>query len=370
MKARAAILWERNTEWSVEDIDLDDPKDHEVLVKVVASGLCHSDDHAVTGDLPISIPIIGGHEGAGVVEAVGPGVVGVAPGDHVVMSFIPSCGKCRWCATGHSNLCDLGAHMLGGTQLDGTARAHARGTDVGSLAMLGTFANYTVVPENSVIKIDSDIPLDRACLVGCGVTTGWGSAVNTGEIEPGDTVVVVGIGGIGGSAVQGARMAGARNIVAVDLEPSKEELAKRIGATHFVGSVDEVNTLVGELTLGVMADVAILTVGVVDGDMLQPMVGLARKAGKVVVTGVAPATQIDAKVSLFEVTMWQKQIRGSLFGEANPRSDIPRLLALYKSGQLLLDEMVTREYPLDQINDGYADMKSGRNLRGVIIHEH
>ena len=370
MKAKAAVLWERNTAWSVEEVEFADPKPGEVLIKMVASGMCHSDDHAVTGDLEVAIPTIGGHEGAGIVEKIGPNVRDVEVGDHVVLSFIPSCGKCRWCSTGYSNLCDLGAVIMGGAQLDGTYRATARGKDVGSLALLGTFGNYAVVPEASVVKIHKWIPLEKACLVGCGVTTGWGSAVNTGEVSPGDTVVVVGVGGIGGSAIQGAKIAGARHIVAVDISPEKKSMAETLGATHFAQSFEEAVTLVNDLTWGVMADVAILTVGIARGEMVQPMVGLVRKAGKVVLTAISPFGAMDAQLHLAEVTLFQKQLRGSLFGECNPRADIPRLLDLYQSGQLKLDEMVTKEYKLEDINEGYADMKAGKIMRGVIIHEH
>ncbi|MFJ6263318.1 NDMA-dependent alcohol dehydrogenase [Rhodococcus erythropolis] len=370
MKAKAAILWERNTPWSVEEIELADPKDREVLIKMVASGMCHSDDHAVTGDLEITTPIIGGHEGAGIVEKIGPNVRDVEVGDHVVLSFIPSCGKCRWCSTGHSNLCDLGAVIMGGKQLDGTTRAVAGGKDVGAMALLGTFSNYAVVPESSVVKIHQWIPLEKACLVGCGVTTGWGSAVNTGEVSPGDTVVVVGVGGIGGGAIQGAKIAGARYIVAIDISPDKKSMAETLGATHFAQSIDEAMTLVNDLTWGVMADVSILTVGVATGDMVQQMVGLVRKGGKVVLTAIAPIGAMDAQLHMAEVTLFQKQLRGSLFGECNPRADIPRLLDLYQSDLLKLDEMITKEYKLEDVNEGYADMKAGTIVRGVIIHEH
>ncbi|WSQ14786.1 NDMA-dependent alcohol dehydrogenase [Streptomyces sp. NBC_01231] len=370
MKARAAVLWEAKSPWVVQDIELDAPKAGEVLVKLIATGLCHSDDHVRTGDLPIPLPIIGGHEGAGIVQEVGPEVHGVEVGDHVVLSFIPACGKCRWCTTGQSNLCDRGAFIAGGKQLDGTFRAHADGKDLGSMLLLGAFATHAVVAEDSVVKIDKGIPLELACLTGCGVMTGWGSAVKTGEVSPGDTVVVVGIGGIGGNAVQGAKMAGAKNIVAVDIADAKKEMAARLGATHYAGSVEEAKGLVNELTRGVMADVAILTVGVVHGDMVQQMLELIRKGGRAVITALAKLGELDTKLHLMELTSFQKEIRGSLFGAGNPRSDIPLLLGLYKSGQLKLDELVTKKYRLEEINEAYDDMMAGRLLRGVIIHEH
>ena len=224
VKTKAAILWEVNAPWSVEEIELDAPKAGEVLVKISASGMCHSDEHLVTGDLPFELPIIGGHEGAGVVQQVGPGVSWLQPGDHVVFGFIPSCGRCVSCSTGHSNLCDLGAYLGTGKQIsDQTSRHHAKGKDLGTMCLLGTFAEHTVVNEASCIKIDKDVPLDRACLLGCGVVTGWGSSVYAAEVRPGDTVVVVGIGGIGANAVQGARLAGATKILAIDPVEFKRE---------------------------------------------------------------------------------------------------------------------------------------------------
>ncbi len=188
MQTKAAILWELDSPWSVEEIELDPPGPGEVLVKLAASGMCHSDEHLVTGDLPFGLPIIGGHEGAGVVQQVGAGVCWLAPGDHVVFGFIPSCGRCPSCSTGHQNLCDLGALMGLGMQIsDGTSRHHARGKDLGLMCLLGTFAHHTVVHEASCIKIDDDVPLDKACLLGCGVVTGWGSAVYAAEVKPGDS---------------------------------------------------------------------------------------------------------------------------------------------------------------------------------------
>src|SRR4051794_17716001 len=217
VKTKAAILWEVNTPWSVEEIELDEPKAGEVLVRMAASGLCHSDEHLVTGDLPFELPMIGGHEGAGIVEEVGSDVSWLQPGDHVVFGFIPSCGRCQSCSTGHQNLCDLGMYLAGGLQIaDQTSRHHADGNDLRLMCLLGTFSHHTVVNEASCIKIEPDLPLDRACLLGCGVVTGWGSSVYAAEVAPGDTVAVVGIGGIGVNAVQGARLAGAKRIVAID----------------------------------------------------------------------------------------------------------------------------------------------------------
>jgi len=282
MKTKAAILWEVGKDWSVEEIELDAPKEGEVLVKMAASGMCHSDEHLVTGDLPFELPIIGGHEGAGVVEEVGPGVMTLQPGDHVVFGFIPSCGRCPSCSTGHQNLCDLGAAMATGRQItDGTARHHAQDQDLGLMCLLGTFAHHTVVNEASCIKVDDDVPLDLACLLGCGVVTGWGSAVYAAEVQTGETVVVVGVGGIGANAIQGAKLAGAKRIIAVDPLENKRERAMDFGATHTAPSLEEALPLVTDLTWGTMANKVIMTMGVGDGAALAPALALAAKRGRV-----------------------------------------------------------------------------------------
>jgi NDMA-dependent alcohol dehydrogenase len=381
MDTQAAILWETNTPWSVEDIVLDPPKQGEVVVKLAASGLCHSDEHLVTGDLTIPpeitemtgvkmLPIVGGHEGAGEVVEVGPGVTTLAPGDHVSLGFVPACGRCPSCSAGRQNLCDLGAFLLLGRQIgDLTSRHHAaNGTDLGIMCCLGTFGPYTVVNEASCIKLDGDIPLDKAALVGCGVTTGWGSAVYLADVQPGETVVVIGIGGIGINAVQGAAMAGARNIVAVDPVPFKLAEAVKFGATHTAASVQEAIALVGEITWGALAEKAIITTGVAEGSMIAPVMSMVAKGGRCVVTAIAPMAQTEISLNLAELTLLQKQLVGGIFGGANPRRDIPRLLRLYKEGKLKLDELVTTTYKLNDINQGYQDMRDGKNLRGMIMY--
>ena len=366
MKTMAAVLWGINQKWEVEEVDLDGPKEAEVLVKMTASGLCHSDYHVVTGDLPAPLPMVGGHEGAGVVVEVGPGVKEVAEGDHVVMSFLPSCGHCKPCARGMSNLCDLGAYLMTGTQLDGTYRFHARGKDVAQILLLGTFSEYAVVPTASVIKLDDTVALDKVALLGCGVTTGFGSVVRTGEARAGDTVVVMGIGGVGINAVQGARIAGARNIVAIDPVEFKRERAPEFGATHVAASVDEALPMVADLTRGEMANVCVVTTDVAEGPYVGQALSLVGKRGRVVITAIGRAADTTVNMSLFELTMWEKQVRGGLFGSSNPRSDIFELISLYDSGQLKLDELVTREYTLEDVNQGYDDMLGGANLRGLI----
>jgi NDMA-dependent alcohol dehydrogenase len=382
MKSRAAVLWGQGQDWKVQEIDVDPPERGEVLVRWKAAGLCHSDEHLVTGDmvptpemlelmgLDSFFPIIGGHEGAGVVEAIGPEVHSVAVGDHVSASFVPSCGVCRYCTTGRGNLCDAGAGTLGGGMItDGTHRHHVDGQPVTLLAKLGTFAEVTCVSEMSVIKVDPDFPLECVALVSCGVATGWGSATRRADVQVGDTVIVVGIGGIGMNAVQGARMAGASRIVAVDPLEFKREKAMEFGATHTYASMADAFAPVTEMTNGQMADKVIMTPGVLYGDMLELAQALTAKGGTMVCTAVAPIGQNEASVNLFNLVLWQKEIKGAIFGALSPRTDIPRLLDMYRVGTLKLDELITTRYSLDQINDGYQAMRDGTNLRGVIVYE-
>ncbi len=383
MKTRAAILWGEGQDWKVEEISLGDPAPSELIVKTAYAGLCHSDEHLVTGDITIPqeaieamgaphfLPCIGGHEGSGVVVEVGSGVTSVAPGDHVSVSFVPSCGSCHWCATGRQNLCDMGAGTLASGMLsDGQYRHHtADGTPLNRIAQLGTFSEHMLVNEASVIKVDKDLPLDAVSLVSCGVATGVGSAQNRAGVSSGDTVVVVGIGGIGANAVQGARMAGASNIIAIDTNPDRKEKAQEFGATHFFSSFDEAIGAVSEMTRGIMADSCILTPGVTTGDLVQPAMDVISKDGTVVVTGLAPMQQQEVGLSLFNLAMWNKEIKGTIFGSGSPRVEIPKLLRQYQQGQLKLHELITQTYTLDQINEGYQDMRDGKNIRGVIAFD-
>jgi S-(hydroxymethyl)glutathione dehydrogenase/alcohol dehydrogenase len=370
MKSRAAMLWSNeDTGWSVEEVEIDPPQGREVLVRNVASGLCHSDEHFITGDFPLAaVPYIGGHEGAGIVEAVGPDVQGVVPGDHVVYSFIAACGQCPSCAEGHSNLCDNGALIMGGRMLDGTSRIHARGEDASVMAGLGTFAEHCVVHEWSVVKVLEDLPLDKICLLGCGATTGWGSAVYAAEVRPGDNVAVIGVGGLGSAAVQGAALAGAERIFAIDPVEFKRETAQKFGATHTANSVEEAFELIQQETWGRMCNKVILTKGVGRGDEMAAVMGITSKRGKVVVTNIHPWDEATNNIPLTDLTLSEKSVVGSIYGSANPRADIPRLAELYRKGQLDLDGMITKTYSLDDINVGYQDMRDGHNIRGVLVY--
>jgi NDMA-dependent alcohol dehydrogenase len=375
MKTKAAVLFSQPGKWEVTEVDLDEPKPNEVLIKMVAAGMCHSDDHVATGDMPLmTMPMAGGHEGAGIVEAVGSAVTSVAPGDHVVLSFIPGCGRCRWCASGQQNLCDTGAMLLAGCQLDGTFRMHKDGTDIGQMGMISTFSQYSVVPGISCVKIPDDIPLHEACLVGCGVPTGWGSAVDAGGgpgggVRPGDVAIVMGVGGVGINSVQGAKHAGASRIIAVDPVQFKRETALQLGATDAVETIQQATQLAQELTDGQGADIAIITVGVLKGEHIGQAFDAVRKGGTVAVVGIGPVTDMNIPVSPFVLTLFQKRIQGVLYGSLSPSKDILRLLSMYQAGQLKLKELVTRTYTLDQVNEGYADMHAGRNIRGVITFD-
>jgi len=370
VKTKAAVVKGINQPWEIEEIDLGDPVAGEVQIRLAASGLCHSDEHLRSGATPLpSFPVLGGHEGAGVVTKVGPGVRGLEEGDHVVLAFIPACGRCRACAKGMQNICDEGAGLLTGQAIsDKTYRATLNGDPVLQMCLLGTFAPYVTVNEASVIKIEKDIPLEKAALLGCGVATGWGSATEIGGTKLGDTVVVIGVGGVGINSVQGAAHAGARFVVAIDPVEFKRQKAKEFGATHVFASIEEAAPVIGEITWGQMANVTVITVGEITGDIIGPALGLTAKGGQVVVVGMGHATDSQVTMSLFELTLLQKRLQGAIFGGTGPRSQIPKLLELYRNGQLDLDNLVTKTYKLEDINEGYADMHAGKNLRGLVLY--
>jgi len=369
MKVKAAVLHDVKTPFEITELDLDGPGPGEVLIRYVAAGLCHSDLHLTDGDLVPRFPCVGGHEGAGIIEEVGEGVTRLQPGDHVICSFLPVCGHCRWCSTGKSNLCDLGATILVGTLPDGTFRFHSGGEDFGGMCMLGTFSERAVISEHSAIKVDPDLPLDKVVLVGCGVPTGFGSAVHAAATEPGDTIAIYGVGGIGINAVQGAALAGARNVIAIDPLANKREIAEQLGATHSAATAEEAQQLITELTRGVGADKAIVTVGVVDSAVVTNAFHAIRKGGTVVVTGLADPAKNTTELPGAILTLFEKRIQGSLFGSGDPFHDIPRMVELYRSGDLKLDELITTTYTLDQVNQGYQDLLDGKNVRGVILYD-
>jgi S-(hydroxymethyl)glutathione dehydrogenase/alcohol dehydrogenase len=373
MKNKAAAYFLGDKDWTIVETDLQPPQAGEVLIKIAAAGLCHSDDHTIKG---ISVthdpdsgveqfPMVGGHEGAGVVVEVGPGVTTVEPGDHVITSWIPSCGRCRACVDGFQMLCDLGMNIQNPGAARQLARHHYNG-DVLFTFGLGTFSEYSIASELAVVKIEKDIPLDVAALCGCCVLTGWGSAVNRAKVRVGDVVVVVGVGGVGSAAVQGARMAGARYVVAVDPVPFKRAKAVEFGATHTAESIEDAISLVHEISWGELADAVILTPSTLYGEYIQPSMEMVRKGGVLVATAVAPITQHDVKLDLFSFAMSNKTLAGCVYGMSNPRSDIPRVLKLWREGRMKLEDMITTRYRLDEINQGYEDLHAGKNVRGII----
>ncbi|WP_101948703.1 NDMA-dependent alcohol dehydrogenase [Mycobacterium sp. 3519A] len=383
MKCQGAVIRGVGQDWDVTEITLDPPREGEVLVKMAVAGVCHSDDHFSTGDMVPSpdfaammeamgtpsldyFPLIGGHEGAGVVAEVGPGVRSFKPGDRVSYSFIAACGKCRWCVSGMTYLCDNGAAMLTKESIDGERRRHVGDEDATAMCQLGTFAEYAVLAEESVIKLDESIPLEAASLVSCGVTTGWGSGTTGVGTKPGDTVVVVGTGGVGINAVQGACAAGANAVIAVDPVDFKRDSAKFFGATDTSPSMEEAFGLVRELTRGVMADRVVLTPSVVTADMLAPALALTSKGGTCLITGVPKFELSMVPLVLVDMLQSCKTLKGLIYGGMNPRASMPMLLDMYRNGHLKLDELITKRYKLDQINDAITDLREGRNIRGVI----
>ncbi|MCI2416517.1 NDMA-dependent alcohol dehydrogenase [Saccharopolyspora sp. K220] len=367
---RAAIARGPHLGWELADLQLDEPKAHEVRVKFAASGLCHSDRHITQGDAPVRFPMVGGHEGAGVVDAVGPDVRRVKLGDRIVCSYIPACGACRPCSTGHQNMCVKGLNAGTGMFLDGTFRFHLDGEDLGGFCSLGTFSQYAVVSEWACVPLAEDIPFEVGALVGCGVPTGWGSAVHAAGVRAGDTVVIYGAGGVGSNAVQGARFAGAKNVVVVDPVEFKRDMAKVFGATHTFADAQSAHEFVVETTWGQLADHAICTPDVVTEEIVNAAVQVVGKGGKVVITAVSKLGENAVRVHAGHMISYQRQVRGALFGDCNPLYDIPRLLGLYRSGDLKLDELITRKYRLDEVNDAYQDLADGKNIRGVVVHEH
>lgn len=368
MKVKASVLWDSNSSWAVSEVELDEPRAGEVLVEVAYAGLCHSDEHSRRGS-QTRFPMIGGHEASGIVKSVGEGVDDLEPGDHVVFSFMPTCRKCRWCVTGQSYLCDLGATIATGVMPDGTFRFHGRGLDIGGLAMLGSFAEHTVVSKNSCVKIAKDIPLDVAALVGCGVPTGWGASTYIADVRPGETVVVYGIGGIGANAVQAAVKAGA-TVLAIDPHSFRSEFAISLGAHKAFSTHEDAMVYLTELTRGVMADKVIETVGVLTSEITQQCFDATRKGGTLVLAGMADSfTDLNVQLSGQILSLYAKRVLGTLYGGCNAHFDIPRLLDMYRSGTLELDSLITKRYTLDTIAEGYDDMHSGKIIRGVVeIH--
>ena len=366
MKIKAAVLYELGGRLEVEDIELADPKENEVLEKVAAAGVCHSDVSVIDGVIPFPLPAVLGHEGSGVVERVGPGVDDVQKGDHVIFSFIPACGECFYCLRGMANLCEP-ALRLGGNLYDGTSRlTNGKGATINHFSSASCFAEYTVVPQQGAIKIDPDVPLDVVALIGCCVTTGAGAVFNTAKVPPGSSVAVFGCGGVGLSIVQGAAISGAQPVIALDLWQERLDLAMELGATHAINASTEDGTrMIRELTGGKGVDFAFEAIG--NSDTFSQAYRSIHWGGTCVCVGVPPA---DAKLTFdSRLIMQERTIKGSLYGSSNPKVDFVNLVALYSAGKLKLDQMITGRFPLERINGAFEDLRNGIGARSVIVFD-
>jgi NDMA-dependent alcohol dehydrogenase len=371
MNSVAAIFRQVGAPISIERITLDPPGPTEVLVRIAAVGLCRTDYHVMRGERRVAMqPMVLGHEAAGVVEKVGEAVSGISPGDHVVLTFIPACGRCSWCRRGLHHLCADGSRITQGPQLDGTYRRRDHeGVSVGAFCMIGAFAERTIVDQASVVVIDRDIPFDLASLVACGVPAGVGAARQRARVQPGESVLVVGCGGDGMNVVQGAHLCGASKIIAADVVPAKLDWAREFGATHGVNAQgEELTRAVLELTDGIGVDHAFVCID--PPSTLLPAFRATAKAGNVVITALTPDTVTEIKIPPLELFVTQKAIMGAVYGFSSPRLQIPELLALYRKGALKLRELITHTYRLDEINLGYADLEAGKNIRGVVLFDH
>ena len=359
---RGAVLHEYRSPLKIEELDLNDPGPGEVLVKMMASGVCHSDWHVVKGEWGHQdVPSVLGHEGAGIVESLGPGVSHLKPGDHVVLAWKNNCGLCEMCQKGWPNLCPRSRTP--------SSKPVLRGTDVeiNQLAGLGTFGSYTVVPEGAAVRIDEDIPFPQASLVGCGVTTGVGAAINTARVQPGSTVAVFGCGGVGLNCIQGAAIAGASTIIAVDLLDNKLEMGREFGATHTVNASDgDPVEAIKELSDGEGVHYAFEAIGLVEAPFVQS-IRCTRSRGVTVWVGHAP---IDTPVTIdARDIMYEKMVIGSMYGSARPHIDFPRLLNLYREGRLKLDELISRSFPLEEVNAAFDVLSNGEVARSVLTFE-
>ncbi|NQV93645.1 MAG: Zn-dependent alcohol dehydrogenase [Sphingomonadales bacterium] len=365
MKSRAAILFEPGKKLEIREVTVQDPGPGEVRVKLVASGVCHTDLHVMTGDLNAPLPAILGHEGAGIVHDVGPGVTSVKPGDHVILLWRLSCGECEYCSGSRPALCPEGTEVRGsGRLLDGTSRFSLDGQEIKHFAGVSAFSNYTVLPEKAALKIPDDLPLELAALMGCAVITGVGAAVNAAQVKPGSTVAVFGAGGIGVNVVQGAVLAGARTVIAVDRFDSRLEQARLFGATHTVNASDsDAVEAIRHLTGGRGVDYAFEAVGL--PSIVQQAFNCLAKRGVAMVVGIPP-TASEVTVSSSALVYEERVLTGSLYGSAAPKIDIPKMIDMYRSGGLKLDELLTHRFPIEEINEAYDALKSGETLRSVV----
>jgi S-(hydroxymethyl)glutathione dehydrogenase / alcohol dehydrogenase len=367
VKTEAAVLWRPGEPVEIVEVDLEPPGRGEVLVKVAACGVCGSDLHVVDGDFPEPLPLVLGHEAAGIVAEIGPGVESLAPGDHVVLALVPSCGECPQCRRGRPNFCELGARMAAsGTLADGTSRLSLNGTTLHHFNSVSSFAGHAVVPHSVAVKIRSDVSLEACALIGCSVLTGYGAVVNTAQVEEGATVAVWGCGGVGANVVQGARLVGAAQIVAVDVREERLELARELGATDVVlaGEDRDIVAAVQDLTNG-GPDYAFEAIGT--EPTIQQAWAAVRSRGTVVVVGVMPQGRT------LTLDPWEffaeKTLKGSFLGSARIREDIPRLVDLFAAGELELERLVDRRLPLGDLPKAFDRLRAGDGLRQLVVFE-
>ncbi len=361
---KAAVLYEAGQPLVIEDVELEDPKAEEVMVKIGAAGICRSDRHFMHGDAKIPLPVVLGHEGAGTVEKVRPGVTSLTPGQQVILSFVPACGRCKSCREGNANLCDT--HMATGAFMyDGTCRLHKGGQDIHHMGKVACFAEYAVLPETGCVPMSATIPMDIAAMIGCCVPTGVGAVLYSADVKPGSTVAVVGCGGFGLHVIMGAKLVNAAKIIAVDIRESQLEFAMKFGATHSVNASDrDPVAQVKEITGGKGADYTFEVFG--SADTTKAAYDMCGKRGTVTVVGLAPAGA-EAPINAVDLVRMEKTLRGTYYGSARSQVDMPKMVELYLSGKLPLDDLVVRHYTLDQINQAYGDMDQGEVGRGAIM---
>ncbi len=361
---KAAVMRANDAPLEIEDVQIDAPGPGEVLLKTAASGICHSDLTVIEGGLPFPPPCILGHEPAGVVEECGAGVTDFAPGDHVIGCLNSWCGVCKFCTEGRPYLCAMS--FMGRPEGAKSRLSASDGSPLGQFANLSSFAEKMLCPERSLVKIRDDMPLDRAALIGCGVTTGLGAALNTVNIPAGASVVIIGLGGVGLSALQGARIGGAGKIIAVDAQEWKFDVAKMMGASHCVDATDgDPVAAIHELTAG-GADFVFECIGLVP--TVQQAIAMTGRGGTTVLVGVVPMTEL-VPFSAADLTLQEKKITGSFMGSNRFRFDMPKYIEFYLDGRLHLDEMISARVKLDQVNDAFDKMRKGQVARQVIVYD-
>jgi NDMA-dependent alcohol dehydrogenase len=365
LKTKAAVLHKPGEPFVVEELDLQEPQAGEALVRVAAAGVCHSDWHLMTGATQHPLPVVPGHEGAGIIGTVGAGVTRLKPGMHVALNWAPGCGQCFYCLRDRPSLCQTFVEPLwAGTMLDGTTRFTKNGAPVHHFSALGCFAGHIVVPEVCCVPLPKSVPLEIAALIGCAVTTGVGAVLNTAQVEPGSSVAVIGAGGVGLSVILGARLAGAAQIIVLDTAEAKGDLALQFGATHFILNRPETNDALRRLTGGRGADYVFEAVGL--PKLQEQALHLTRPGGTAVLVGISPMGSAT-KLPGADITRQEKTVTGSYYGSANTARDFPLYADLYRKGRLDLDRLVSKKYPLEQINAAYADMLAGEQARGLIV---